>query len=63
MTSKNRSTDTDTVRGCPPIPVGPHEKTYQPTSAQPLDPASLKPPRGGSAIQLPSVPAPKEPQK
>ncbi|HUG92280.1 MAG TPA: hypothetical protein VML55_15680 [Planctomycetaceae bacterium] len=32
------------------------DRGYQPTAERPLDPATLKPPRGGSAIQPPRQP-------
>lgn len=33
---------------------------YQPRAERPLNPAVLKPPRGGSAIQPPKAPAPRD---
>lgn len=36
------------------------EKGYQPRAGGPVDPTTLKPPQGGSAIQRPRSPAPKD---
>jgi hypothetical protein len=41
----------------PGRPLVPFEAGYQPKARGPVDPAQLKPPRDGSAIQRPQAPS------
>jgi len=53
MTDKDQLQRTDVQRGYQPQPVGQEGLGYQPVAGGPVNPADLKPPKGGTAIEPP----------